>query len=83
MNNNIEDFNYNFSKYQTNVDKQKEVKKPIFKKRFKEYNPDQMYFSTFNPKECFKEGCYERFIVDTMKKIDINEFEKIEGLDLG
>jgi len=29
MNNNIEDFNYNFSKYQTNVDKQKEEKQEI------------------------------------------------------
>jgi len=38
-------------------------------KRFKEYNPDQNYLISFNPKEAFPPGSFEYFIIDILEKI--------------
>jgi len=57
--------------------------KAIYEKRYKPYTPDQMIFIDFNPAISFPKDTYERFIINTMKEIDIKEFIIEEGEDLG
>ena len=50
-------------------------------KRFKEYNPDQNYFISFNAREAFPVGSFEYFIVEMVGKTVVEEefyFEKID-----
>ncbi len=41
-------------------------------KRFKEYNPDQNYLISLNPRETFPSGCFENFIISILDQI-VNE----------
>ena len=84
MNKNINDFVEKYEDLNKRLTKQTEEKKlPIFNKRFREYNPDQILFYTFNPIETFPEGSFERFIVEIIKNIDISAFAKRTTPDLG
>jgi transposase len=84
MNKNINDFVEKYEDLNKTLSKQTEEKKLlIFNKRFREYNPDQILFYTFNPIETFPEGSYERFLVDIIKNIDISAFAKMAKCDLG
>ena len=47
--------------------------KAIYEKRYKPYTPDQMIFIDFNPAISFPKDTYERFIVNTMQEIDIED----------
>ena len=80
MNNNIQEFKEDFDNFTENARKrEKKDNLPIFKKRFKTYNPDQITFYTFDPSKTFPIKCFERFIVDTIREIDISDFEKKEA----
>lgn len=84
MNENINDFVEKYEDFNKTIMKQDEGRKfPIFNKRFREYNPDQILFYTFNPGETFPEGSFERFVVDIIKNIDIADFAKRTTYDLG
>ena len=84
MNDNMKDFTEAYNNFTNTINSQMESRKlPIFSKRFREYNPDQTSFYTFNPAEIFQEGCFERFLVETIKNLDISDFEKRTTYDLG
>ena len=84
MNDNVAEFKKKYDDFNNSIELQNKSRKlPIFKKRFRGYNPDQITFYTFNPLEAFPKGCFERFIVDTIKNIDISDFEKRKTYDLG
>lgn len=83
-NNNIEDFNKSYTEYQKSLlNKTENRKLPIFDKRFRVYNPDQIIFTSIDPEKIFPKGCYERFLVEAIKKIDISNFAKRDRADLG
>ena len=70
MNENINDFVEKYEDFNKTIMKQDEGRKfPIFNKRFREYNPDQILFYTFNAGETFPEGSFERFAVIGLKKV--------------
>lgn len=84
MDNNLNEFKEHYNNFTETIKNQKEKNKlPIFKKRFRAYNPNQITFFTFDPLKTFPMGCFERFIVETIKNIDISDFEKREKCDLG
>jgi transposase len=84
MSENTKEFVEEYNNFRKVIYSQTESKKlPIFNKRFREYNPDQASFYTFNPAEIFQEGCFERFLVNTIKNLDISDFEIRTTYDLG
>lgn len=84
MNKNLNEFTEKYNNFTESINNQESKNKlPIFKKRFRPYNPDQITFHTFDPSQTFQIGCFERFIVETIKDIDISDFEKRDTYDLG
>jgi len=72
----------NFENFNETNNTEKEIK-TIRKKRLKKYNPDQHTFFHLDPSKTFPEGTYERFIVDIINELDLNEFENTDEDDLG
>lgn len=52
-------------------------------KRFYLYNPDQFLMLNFNPEKTFPEDTFERFVVNTLKEMDLKEFETTTEKDFG
>ncbi len=52
-------------------------------KRFSIYNPDQCCLIDFNPAELFPKRCFERFLVETIKGLDISDFSYTHNKDNG
>ena len=46
-------------------------------KKYKNYEPTQTVFFTFDPGEYFPIGSFERFLVDTIEELDLSNFIKI------
>lgn len=52
-------------------------------KRFREYVPEQTTFLEINPDRLFPKGSFERFLVNTIKGIDISSFKVTHFRDRG
>ncbi len=84
MNEELNEFSKGYDDYEKAIKKEsKERRLPIFDKRFREYNPDQIFFHTFNPAEVFPKGSFERFLVDIIREMDLSDFAKRTNSDLG
>jgi len=53
------------------------------KVRYRAYDPMQSRFIFLSPNDLFPSGSYERFIVDIFHEIDLIDFKKTYGLDIG
>ena len=52
------------------------------KKRIKKYDPDQPSFVHIEPTKSFPEGCFERFLVETFKSINLDDHLELDlGID--
>ena len=60
MNNNITKFKENHYNFTESLKKQEEKKLPVFKKRFKPYNPDQITFYIILLKT--RHSAYQKFV---------------------
>jgi len=70
-----------FNKIQNEDNENKE--EYYYKTRFKYYAPYQSIFLNFNPMNMFNTASFERFIVDTINSINIDDFITHKGKDLG
>jgi len=52
-------------------------------KRFTIYSPDQCCLIDFNPAALFPKRCFERFLVETIKGLDISDFSFTHNQDKG